>query len=76
MKNEWRGIKQTISIKSKSSKGIPSQIVERESILKDSNSIAHVFNNYFENIRKNLAASVNYTDVSPCSVIYAFEVIS
>ena len=68
MKNVWRGIKQIISTKSKTCKGVPSQIVEGESILKDSNSIAYAFNNYFANIGKiNLAASVKYTDVSPMS---------
>ena len=34
---------------------IPSQIVEGESILKDSNSIAYAFDNYFANIGKDLA---------------------
>ena len=64
MKNVWRGIKQIISIKSKNSKGgIPSQLVEGESILKDSSSIAHAFNSYFANIGKNFSASVKYTDV-------------
>ena len=53
----WKGIRQIISLKLMASK-IPSKLLEGDTELVESKSIANAFNNFFASVGSKMAASV------------------
>ena len=66
LKNTWKGIKSTISMRSSSSI-TPTLLTFQNETIDNPNRIANIFNNYFSTIRKKTQAKMkylhtNYTD--------------
>ena len=62
-KEIWKGIRQIITLKSKSS-FTPNKLVKDGHEIKNVKEIANEFNNYFSNIGKNLASAIPTTNLS------------
>ena len=75
LKNIWKGIKQIVSLKSKSS-SIPSKILTDNSEITDVPQIANSFNIFFTNIANNLANNIIGTDISPMSFMSEYHQVN